>query len=71
VLNNAQLQAYGYRSQATSYQAQAGLDTATAEQAPIGAGLGAAGNLLSSASSIGTKWTGFNPPANAPASPTG
>ena len=59
VLNNAELQAYGYRSQATGFQAQAGLETATAEQAPIGAELGAAGNLLSSASSIGAKWNGF------------
>jgi len=61
VLNNAELQAYGYRSQATSFEAEAGLKQEEAEQAPIGAGLGAAGNLLSSASSIGGKWTGFNP----------
>jgi hypothetical protein len=58
VLNNAELQAYGYRAAATSSEAQAGLETEEAEQAPIGAGLGAAGNLLSSASSIGAKWNG-------------
>jgi hypothetical protein len=53
VLSNAQLQAYGYRTNATSYQAQAGLDEATAEQAPIGAAFKAAGGLLSSASAVG------------------
>ena len=71
VLNNAQLQAYGYRSQATSFGAQAGLEEETAKQAPIGAGLGAAGNLLSSASSIGAKWTGFNPASAAANGPFG
>jgi len=61
VLNNAELQAYGYRTQATGFGAQAGLETAEARQAPIGAGLGAAGNLLSSASALGGKWTGQTP----------
>ena len=46
VLNNAELQAYGYRSAATGYTAQSQLDTATAEQAPIGADIGAAGGIL-------------------------
>lgn len=55
-LNNSELQAYGYRSQATSYTAQAGLDELTAEQAPIGAALGATGGLLSGASGLGMKW---------------
>ncbi len=59
VLNNAELQAYGYRANATNFQAEAGLEQQKAEQAPIGADLGAAGNLLSSASSIGGKWSGF------------
>jgi hypothetical protein len=58
VLNNAELQAYGYRANATSFTAQSGLEEAEAAQAPIGADLGAAGNLLSNASSIGTKWNG-------------
>ena len=57
VLNNAQLEAYGYRTQATGFTAQAGLDTAQAEQAPIGADIGATGSLLSNASSLGFKWT--------------
>lgn len=58
VLNNAQLQAYGYRSQGVGYQAQSELDKATAKQAPVAADLAAAGGLLSSASSIGLKWSG-------------
>jgi len=60
VLNNAELQAYGYRAAATGYKATAGLETEEAEQAPIGAVIGATGNLLSSASSIGVKWGGSN-----------
>lgn len=57
VLNNAQLEAYGYRTRATSDEAQAGLEQLTAEQAPVGAEIGAAGSLLSSASSLGYKWS--------------
>lgn len=80
VLNNAQLEAYGYRTRATSEEAQAGLEELTAKQAPIGAEIGAAGSLLSTASSLGYKWSsggsgnpfsdgirvpGFNPIAGA------
>lgn len=61
VLNNAELQAYGYRSQATSYTAQSGLETEEAEQAPIGADIGAAGGFLSSASSVASKWSQLGP----------
>lgn len=53
--NNAQLQVYGYRTQATNYQAQSQLDQMTAASAPIGAAFGATGSLLSNASSIGLK----------------
>jgi hypothetical protein len=56
LLNNAELKAYGYRSQATGYTAQAGLESLEAEQAPLGADIGAAGGLLGSASSLGLKW---------------
>lgn len=56
VLNNAELKAYGYRSDASNFTAQAGLDEMQAEQAPIGAAFDAAGGLLSSASSVGGKW---------------
>jgi hypothetical protein len=57
---NADLQAYGYRTQATGYAAQGQLEQAEAEQAPIGADLAAAGGILSSASSVGAKW--WTPP---------
>lgn len=56
VLNNSELKAYGYRTDATNYTAQEQLDEETAEQAPIGAAFSAAGGLLSSASSVGSKW---------------
>ena len=61
VLNNAELTAYGYRSNATSFTAQAGLDTLEAEQAPLGADIGAVGTGLSQVSSLGSKWAQFNP----------
>lgn len=57
VLSNADLQAYGYRAAATGYTAQSQLDRLTAEQAPIGADIGAAGSLLSNASGLGFKWS--------------
>lgn len=69
VLNNAQLSAYGYRSQQTGFTAEAGLDKNKAEEAPIAGDLNAAGGLLSSASSIGGKfggggnWAGGSSPA--------
>jgi hypothetical protein len=64
VLNNTELQACGYRAKA-SEEAQAGLEKEGAEQATVGADIGATGNLLSSASSIGLKWllgSGTNTP---------
>lgn len=64
VMSNAELQAYGYRTQGTGYTAEAGLDTAKGQQALIGgdyaqtgADIGAAGGLLSSISSVGSKWS--------------
>lgn len=56
VLNNAELQAYGYRAAATGCKATAGLEEEEAAQAPVGAALSATGNLLSAASSVGAKW---------------
>lgn len=50
VLNNAELQAYGYTTQAANERAQAKQDV-------IGGDLGAAGSLLSNASSIGWRWS--------------
>jgi hypothetical protein len=66
VLNNAELQAYGYRSQATGFTATSGLETEEAQQAPIGADIGAAGGLLSSASALGSKWSQAGPTAPSP-----
>lgn len=56
VLHNALLQNFGYRTQAVSDEAQAEMEDTKAIEAPIGAGLGAAGSLLSNASSISSKW---------------
>lgn len=53
-MNNAQLQAYGYRTQATNYLAQSYLDTAEAKQAR------AAGPLNFASSLIGGAGTAFN-----------
>ena len=69
VLNNAELQAYGYRTAATGYTAESGLLTTQAAEAPVGAALGAGGGLLASASSIGLKWGGSSNPATSPGQP--
>ena len=71
VLNNALLQAYGYRAQATSYESQSALDKQEAAQAPIAGTIGAVGSLLSSASSIGFKWGGSSGGGAADYSPSG
>lgn len=64
VLNNAQLEAYGYRTQATNYENQTTLDKAQAGNAITagniaseGIGAGADASLLSNASSVAYKWT--------------
>jgi beta-lactam-binding protein with PASTA domain len=56
VMSNAELQSYGYRSQATGFQAQSELDKAAASQDVTGAEIGAAGNLLGGASGTAFKW---------------
>ena len=58
-VDNAALSAYGYRSAATSDTAQAQLDTAEAAQAPIAGDISAGGDLLSGASSVGSKYAAF------------
>jgi hypothetical protein len=82
VLNNAELQAYGYRTQGTAFTETAGLETMEANEAPIAAGLatagagyaaagaeeGAVGSLLASAGGIGFKIGGLNP-LSSPSSP--
>lgn len=62
VMHNALLKAYGYQTQATGFTSQAGLDTAASENDTIGAGFGAAGSLLSDASSLGFKYSGSQNP---------
>lgn len=58
VMNNAALRAYGYRTQATGFGAQSGLDTAEAGQASTGGDLSALSSLVGGASSVGLKWGG-------------
>jgi hypothetical protein len=72
VLNNAELQAYGYRTQQTAFTEQAGLETMKSNEAPIAAGLattgaqfaaagaqeGAVGSLLASAGGVAFKLNG-------------
>ena len=57
-MQNAELQAYGYRTQATGYKATAGLESAEAQYAPIGADISAGGSLLSGLSNVSTKFPG-------------
>lgn len=57
--HNAALQAYGYRTQATNFDAQAQLDKSAASSDLTGGFLNAGAGLLSSASSISTKWPGY------------
>ena len=85
VLNNAELQAYGYRTQQTAFTEQAGLETMEAQQAPVAAELataggeyaaagaeeGAVGSLLSSASGIGFKIGGLTSPSTSSGGGTG
>lgn len=52
VLNNAQLQGYGYRVRAAQERAQAGLDLKESAGAQTAGGIGAAGSLLGAASSL-------------------
>ena len=61
---NAALSAYGYRTQATSFGAQAQLDQAQARQDVEAGFLSAGGTLLSGAGNLGFKWAGLqNTPA--------
>jgi hypothetical protein len=55
--SNAAIENYGFRSQAMSYQAQSGLDTAEAKQAKQGAIWGAVGSLLGGAASAAGKFS--------------
>ncbi len=75
VMSNAELQAYGYRTQGVGYKSQEELDLATGRQAPIAASFAASGDylkagggLLSSVSSVGSKWSqaGYAAPKTTP-----
>ena len=69
VRQNAALQGYGYRSQATNFGAEAGLESAKASQARTAGFMGAATSLLSGASNIGSKF-GFWGTPTTPTTPT-
>jgi hypothetical protein len=56
---NAALTAYGYRTQATGYQAESTLEKQAAKEAVPAAILGAGGTLLSNAGNIGFKFWGL------------
>jgi hypothetical protein len=53
---NAQKQVYGYETQGLSFQGQQGLASAEAAQAPVAGAIGAAGSLLSGASSVANQY---------------
>jgi hypothetical protein len=61
VRQQASLQAYGYRTQATSFQAESGLDKAMASFDKTGALFKAGGTLLSGGANLfGTKLAGLD-----------
>lgn len=57
-LSNAQLTAYGYRTNATNFAAQSQLDVAEGENAETAGNTKALGTLLNGASGIAGKWGG-------------
>lgn len=59
VENNALLQAYGYKVQATNFDAEAKLDKTESSDAWIEGLTGGAGGLLGNASSLSYKWSGL------------
>jgi hypothetical protein len=58
-VNNAALQAYGFRSQQTGFTATSGLDTAEAKSAAAAGPLAAGGDLLSGVSSVGANYARY------------
>lgn len=60
ILNNAAKQSSGYRSQGMNFQAEAGLDTASAANAKTAGQFGVATSLLGGASSFADKWAGYS-----------
>jgi hypothetical protein len=53
VIDNAALQAYGYRTTATNFAAESGLQTAESGQAATAGNIAAAGGILAGASGVG------------------
>ncbi len=51
--------AYGYRTQGANYDAQAELDKAASKNAKLAGYLNATGSLLSSGTSVSSKWSSF------------
>jgi hypothetical protein len=58
-IQQGNLQAYGYQTQATGYGATAGLERAQAGFAGQAGGIGAASSILGGASSFASKWSQF------------
>lgn len=59
VMHNAQLKAYGYRTQAANFEAEAGLKQAEGAAAKKASRVSALGTLLSGASSVAGDWSKF------------
>lgn len=57
VIHNAQLDAYGYRSQSKNFEAEAGLQDYSGKETAAAGKTEAFGTLLSGASSAGSSWT--------------
>lgn len=71
VVDAAALQAYGYRTNTTSFEAEAALKQAQAGQATTAGGFAAAGGLLSGASSVGANYAKLNNVGAFGSSPSG
>lgn len=74
IRSNAERQAYGYETAATSYQGQAGLEQMEASQAPVAGAISAGSSILGGATAAGNQYArylqssgspsgGNNPPA--------
>jgi hypothetical protein len=58
VMQNAELQAYGYRTQATGFEATAGLESAEAGFDPLAGVVSGTGSFLTGLSNVATKFPG-------------
>ena len=59
ILSNAAKNAAGFKAQGMNFKAEAGLDTAAAENAEKAGDIGIATSLLGGASSFADKWAGY------------